>query len=214
MTFGTKDGLPLTCCSRTVINKSMTGDGSVDPNDPTTGTDNKWNIFPGVPTFNANEGDYCIDSTTGEIWIYKNGQWVDTGKNVNTCVSGGSDDDSGGSDTDNTDTFLDAPTARLDATQVKIINDEITVIKNAILLAVKNNDFHATVSSSYMTDSLTGIPYFRVWKDLDPCCPLGYDARSITYQMDQVIKYFFDLKYVVERKQPTTDNNFNWYIYW
>lgn len=210
MTFGTKDGLPVTCCSRTVINKSMTGDGTVDPNDPTTGSDQKWNIQPGIPTYNTNEGDYCIDSNTGEIYVYENGQWVDTGKNINSCISNNSDDSS----SDDDDTFIDAPTARLDATQTKIINDEIEVIKSNILLSIKQNNFNTVVNSSYMTDILTGIPYFRVWKDMDPCCPLGYDTRSINYQMEQVIDYFFNLKYVVERKQPTTDNNFNWYVYW
>lgn len=212
MTFGTKDGLPVNCCSRTVINKSMTGDGTVDPTDPTTGSDQKWNIQPGLPTYKANEGDYCIDSNTGEIYEYKNGTWVDTGVNINTCLSNNDNNNSNTDDT--TDTFLDAPAARLDSTQTKIINDEIEIIKNAILLAIKQNSFDTVVNSSYMTDILTGIPYFRVWKDLDPCCPLGYDTRAINYQMNQVINYFFNLKYVIERKQTTTDNNFNWYIYW
>lgn len=214
MTFGTKDGIVLTCCSKTVINKNMTGDGSVDTGNPDTGVDNKLTVGPTDPTGNANEGDYYINDTTGEIWEYENGVWVDTGLNIFTYIndnSGNNDDNGSG---DDSTTFMDAPTARLDATQQQIIDNEISAIEKAITGAVDNHAFSITVQGTYMTDISTGQPYFRVWKDLDPCCPLGYDTRSIVYQMDQVISYFFNLKYVVERKQPTTSNNFVWYVYW
>lgn len=210
MAFGTKDGNPLSCCSPTVINSQMTGDGSVDPSNPYTGSDNKWTIIPGVPTFPANDYDYCIDSKTGEIYVYRDGQWVDTGKNINVYVDGTTP-----TPTPTDDTFMDAPTARLDATQTAIINSEISAIETAINAAVAANNFDTTVSGTTMTTPITtGVPYFRVWKDMDPCCPIGYNQRQINYQMNQVMEYFQNLKYVIKRYQPTTDNNFVWRIYW
>ena len=210
MVFGTKDGNPLYCCAPTVLNPVMTGDGTVDPNDPTTGGNlpDYW-VGPGVPTFTGQDGWYYIDDQTGEIYKWEDGKWVDTGSNVATCAGGNNNDDD-----DTTDTFIDAPTARSEATRTAIINSEIEAIKKAISSAVALNQFDTTVSGTTMTDVTTGIPYFRTWKDMDPCHPLGYDTREIVFMMDQVIKYFFDLKYVIERYQPTTENNFVWKVYW
>ena len=214
MVFGTKDGNQICKCSPTVLNKEMTGDGTVDPSDPTTGSSPPdFIIGPGSPIIIGNDGQYYIDDLTGEIWKWSNGEWIDTGSNVKKCAdSSSSDDDDDGSST--TTSFMDAPTARLDATQTAIINSEIASIEKAISTAVASNLFETTVSGTTMTDPTTGLPYFRTWMCLDPCHPLGYDKREIHYEMYMVMKNFFDLKYVIERKQPTTENNFVWKIYW
>lgn len=212
MVFGIKDGNKICKCSPTVINKEMTGDGTVDPYDPTTGENNPdFIIGPGTPSASGTDGQYYIDDTTGEIWKWNNGSWIDTGSNVKTCANKSDDNND---DNNDTTSFMDAPTARLDATQTAIINSEITSIQNAISTAVAANKFETTVSGTTMTDPVTGLPYFRTWMYLDPCHPLGYDKREIHYEMYMVMKNFFDLKYVIERKQPTAENNFVWKIYW
>lgn len=215
MVFGTKDGNTICNCSPTVINKLMTGDGTVDPDDPTTGSNSTdYIVGPGIPVNPGIDGQYYIDDTTGEIykWDTSTNTWIDTEANVKTCAD--SSNGGGGDSDDTSSTFIDAPTAREDAAKIAIIDAEITAIENAISAAVKLNEFETTVSGTTMTDITTGLPYFRVWRAMDPCHPLGYDKREIHYEMYQVMKYFFDLKYVIERKQPSTENNFVWKIYW
>lgn len=111
---------------------------------------------------------------------------------------------------------LTAAAARQQSQNNRVIEEEIAIISMAIIDAIANNSFVATVSdtstvtingttitSSTMTDGdATSQDYYKVWQ--------GTVTDTVkSQQMNQVIRHFDGLGYTISRKSTTGT-----YFYW
>lgn len=113
--------------------------------------------------------------------------------------------------------MLTATEARAKSQNDSIIFNEIRDIEDAILTAVNAGDYDADVTGTTMTATSTvGTPapiaaarvYFNVWQG-------SVDDRAKFIQMGQVITYFTDLGYSIERRtNSTTGDTFKWILSW
>jgi hypothetical protein len=119
--------------------------------------------------------------------------------------------------------FPNATDARLRAENDALINSQVTIIELAILNAIANNQFSATVTHSstvsingttitgspMTTDNATGLAYWNVWQ--------GNTTDNVKKaQMDAAIGYFEGLKYSITRltASGTTNSIFYWKLSW
>jgi hypothetical protein len=64
------------------------------------------------------------------------------------------------------------------------------------------------VAGVYSISNPTSVDYFNIWQGTA-------SDRGLTNQMEQVIKYFQNLGYKIERLTNTnTSKTFKWYVYW
>jgi hypothetical protein len=64
------------------------------------------------------------------------------------------------------------------------------------------------VAGVYSISNPTSVDYFNIWQGTA-------NDRGLTNQMEQVIKYFQNLGYKIERLTNTnTSKTFKWYVYW
>ena len=109
--------------------------------------------------------------------------------------------------------MLTATQARAKSQNDSLVFNEIRDIEDAILTAISNGIYEATVSGTGMTatvspNSLTAMVYFNIWQG-------SIDDRAKYLQMGQVITYFTDLGYSIERRtNALTGNTFKWVISW
>jgi hypothetical protein len=109
--------------------------------------------------------------------------------------------------------MLTATQARAKSQNDALVFNEVRDIEDAILTSIGNGLYEATVSGTTMTatvspDSLTAIVYFNTWQG-------SIDDRAKFIQMSQVITYFTDLGYAIERRTNSlTGNTFKWVISW
>jgi hypothetical protein len=109
--------------------------------------------------------------------------------------------------------MLTATQARAKSQNDSLVFNEIRDIEDAILTAIGNGLYQATVSGTTMTatvtpGSLTAIVYFNTWQGT-------IDDRAKYLQMGQVLTYFTDLGYSIERRtNSVTGNTFKWVISW
>jgi hypothetical protein len=113
--------------------------------------------------------------------------------------------------------MLTATEARAKSQNDSVIFNEIRDIEDAILTAVGSGLYDANVIGTTMTaTSTTGTPapivaarvYFNVWQGTA-------DDRAKFIQMGQVISYFTDLGYSIERRtNATTGDTFKWVLSW
>lgn len=113
--------------------------------------------------------------------------------------------------------MLTAAQARAKAQNDTVIFSEIRDIEDAILTAVSSGLYDAAVTGTTMTaTSTTGSPapivaarlYFNTWQGT-------IDDRAKYVQMGQVIQYFTDLGYAIERRTNNlTGDTFKWVVSW
>lgn len=113
--------------------------------------------------------------------------------------------------------MLTATEARAKAQNDSVIFNEIRDIEDAILTAVTAGDYDTDVVGTTMTaTNPVGTPapiaaarvYFNVWQG-------SVDDRAKFIQMGQVITYFTDLGYSIERRtNSTTGDTFKWILTW
>jgi hypothetical protein len=109
--------------------------------------------------------------------------------------------------------MLTATQARAKSQNDSLVFNEIRDIEDAILTAIGNGLYEAMVSGTTMTatatpGSLTAIVYFNTWQGT-------IDDRAKYLQMGQIITYFTDLGYAIERRtNAVTGNTFKWVISW
>ena len=101
--------------------------------------------------------------------------------------------------------MLTATEARAKAQNDVIIFTEIRNIEDSVLSAISNGYYSTVVTGTIMTLSVT---YCNVWQG-------ATDDRAKFIQMNQVVTYFTDLGYGIERrKNADTGNTFKWIISW
>ena len=101
--------------------------------------------------------------------------------------------------------MLTATEARAKAQNDVTIFTEIRNIEDAVLSAVSNGNYSAEVTGTIMTQSLV---YCTVWQGVT-------EDRAKFIQMSQVVTYFTDLGYSIERRtNPQTGNTFKWILSW
>ena len=101
--------------------------------------------------------------------------------------------------------MLTATEARAKAQNDVTIFTEIRNIEDAVLSAISSGDYSVDVTDTVMTLSVT---YCNVWQGV-------IDDRAKYIQMSQVVTYFTDLGYSIERrKNADTGNTFKWIISW
>lgn len=109
--------------------------------------------------------------------------------------------------------MLTAVQARAKAQNDVVIFNEIRDIEDAILTAVNSGLYEATVSGTTMTATAlpgrtTAILYFNTWQGT-------IDDRAKFIQMGQIISYFTDLGYAIERRtNSVTSDTFKWIVSW
>lgn len=113
--------------------------------------------------------------------------------------------------------MLTASEARSKAKNDAVIFNEIRDIEDAILTAVTAGDYDTDVIGTTMTATSTvGTPapialarvYFNVWQG-------SVDDRAKFIQMGQVLSYFTDLGYSIERRaNSNTGDTFKWIVSW
>lgn len=113
--------------------------------------------------------------------------------------------------------MLNAAEARAKSQNDSVIFNEVRDIEDAILSSVASGLYDATVSGTIMTATdINGSPapiatsrvYFNTWQG-------AVDDRAKFVQMANVVSYFTDLGYSVERRtNPTTGDTFMWIISW
>ena len=109
--------------------------------------------------------------------------------------------------------MLTATQARAKSQNDSLVFNEIRDIEDAILTAIANGLYEAIVSGTTMTatvtpGSLAAMQYFNTWQG-------SIDDRAKYLQMGQVITYFTDLGYSIERRTNSlTGNTFKWVISW
>lgn len=111
--------------------------------------------------------------------------------------------------------MLTASEARAKSQNDIIIFNEIRDIEDAILTAVNAGEYNSEVIDTTMT-LVTGTPeeialariYFNTWQGT-------IEDRSKYIQMGQIITYFTDLGYSIERRtNSNTGNTFKWILSW
>ena len=109
--------------------------------------------------------------------------------------------------------MLTATQARAKSQNDSLVFNEIRDIEDAILTAIGNGLYEASVIGTVMTSTvspalLTSIVYFNTWQGT-------IDDRAKYLQMGQIITYFTDLGYAIERRtNPLTGNTFKWVLSW
>jgi hypothetical protein len=113
--------------------------------------------------------------------------------------------------------MLTATEARAKAQNDTVIFNEIRDIEDAVLTAVGLGEYDAEITGTTMTATdTTGSPapiaaarvYFTVWQGT-------VDDRAKFIQMGQIISYFNDLGYSIERRtNNTTGDTFKWIVSW
>jgi hypothetical protein len=109
--------------------------------------------------------------------------------------------------------MLTATQARAKSQNDSLIFNEVRDIEDAILSSIDSGLYDATITGTAMTAtvspaSLTAIQYFNTWQG-------SIDDRAKFLQMSQVITYFTDLGYSIERRtNPLTGNTFKWVVSW
>ena len=109
--------------------------------------------------------------------------------------------------------MLTATQARAKSQNDSLVFNEIRDIEDAILTAISNGLYDATVTGTTMTAtvtpaSLTAMQYFNSWQG-------SIDDRAKYLQMGQIVTYFMDLGYSIERRTNSlTGNTFKWVISW
>jgi hypothetical protein len=109
--------------------------------------------------------------------------------------------------------MLTASEARAKAQNDVVIFNEIRDIEDAILTAVNAGSYDTDVVGTTMTATAaparsTAIVYFNTWQGT-------VDDRAKYIQMGQVITYFTDLGYSIERRtNSTTGDTFKWIVSW
>lgn len=101
--------------------------------------------------------------------------------------------------------MLTASEARAKSQNDSVIFNEIRDIEDAVLTAVSAGSYEATVTGTTMTGSMA---YYNVWQGT-------VDDRAKFIQMGQVITYFTDLGYSIDRRtNSATGNTFKWLVSW
>lgn len=109
--------------------------------------------------------------------------------------------------------MLTAAQARAKAQNDVVIFNEIRDIEDAILTAVNSGLYEAEVVGTTMTATAlpartTAILYFNTWQGT-------IDDRAKFIQMGQIITYFTDLGYSIERRtNSVTSDTFKWIVSW
>jgi len=104
--------------------------------------------------------------------------------------------------------MLTATEARAKSQNDAVIFNEIRDIENAILTSVDTGDYTATIDNTTMTSSILAQQYYDTWQGTR-------DDRARFIQMGQVITYFTDLGYNIERRtNASTGNTFKWIVSW
>lgn len=109
--------------------------------------------------------------------------------------------------------MLTATQARAKSQNDSLIFNEVRDIEDAILSAIDSGLYEANVTGTAMTatvspESLIAIQYFNTWQGT-------IDDRAKYLQMGQVITYFTDLGYSIERRTNSlTGNTFKWVLSW
>lgn len=113
--------------------------------------------------------------------------------------------------------MLTASQARAKSRNDAVIFNEIRDIEDAILTACSTGDLEVYVVGTTMTDTTaTGTPapiatardYFKAWAGTFP-------NRAKEQQMAEVITYFTNLGYQIERRvNNATGDTFKWGIFW
>lgn len=108
--------------------------------------------------------------------------------------------------------MLSAGQARAKAQNDLIIFNEVRDIEEAILTAIVAGSYNADVVGTTMTSTTTGVEqarlYFNAWQGIVP-------DRAKEIQMNQVITYFTDLGYTIERKtNALTGDTLKWTVLW
>lgn len=101
--------------------------------------------------------------------------------------------------------MLTATQARSKAQNDLVIFNEVRNIEMAILTASAGGSYNINVDTTTMS---TSAVYCNVWKG-------AVADRAKEIQMAQIIKYFTDLGYNIERKtNSVTGTTFDWVVYW
>ena len=101
--------------------------------------------------------------------------------------------------------MLTATEARAKAQNDVTIFTEIRNIEDAVLSAISSGNYGAQVTNTTMTLSVT---YCNVWQGVT-------EDRAKFIQMSQVVTYFTDLGYSIERRtNSSTGNTFKWIVSW
>ena len=101
--------------------------------------------------------------------------------------------------------MLTATEARAKAQNDVTIFNEIRELEDAILSAISNGSYSAEATGTTMTLSVT---YCNVWQGVT-------EDRAKFIQMGQVVTYFTDLGYSIERRvNSSTGNTFKWIVSW
>jgi hypothetical protein len=109
--------------------------------------------------------------------------------------------------------MLTATQARAKSQNDSLIFNEVRDIEDAILTAIDNGLYEANVSGTVMTATTSpgtfdSILYFNTWQGT-------IDDRAKYLQMGQIITYFTDLGYAIERRTNSlTGNTFKWVVSW
>ena len=108
--------------------------------------------------------------------------------------------------------MLSAGQARAKAQNDLVIFREVRAIEEAILTAIASGNYNVDVTNTAMTATATGVEtarvYFTAWQGITP-------DRSKEIQMNNVITYFTDFGYTIERKtNALTGDTFKWTILW
>ena len=101
--------------------------------------------------------------------------------------------------------MLTASEARSKAQNDVVIFNEIRNIEDAVLEAVADGQYSTEVTGTTITLSVT---YYNVW--------LGVTEDRAKYiQLGQIVTYFTDLGYGIERRtNQDTGNTFKWIVSW
>ena len=101
--------------------------------------------------------------------------------------------------------MLTATEARAKAKNDVVIFNEIREIEDSILYSIDAGQYSAEVTDTTMTLSVT---YCNVWQGVS-------EDRAKFIQMGQIVTYFTDLGYSVERRiNSSSSNTFKWIISW
>jgi hypothetical protein len=112
--------------------------------------------------------------------------------------------------------MLTATAARAKAQNDLVIFNEIRDIEESILTAAASGLYEITVTGTTMTsiaaigtsDRTTAIAYYNVWQG-------NLEDRAKFLQMGQIISYFIDLGYSIERRtNAMTSDTFEWLVSW
>lgn len=103
--------------------------------------------------------------------------------------------------------FPDAQTARNQALNNVQVFDEVRDIERNVLVAISQGIFEINVTNTFMTSGPQAPDYYMAWQN--------DTNRDLLLQMKQVLKYFEEKNYIIQRKtNETTLNTFFWRLAW